>query len=1113
MARGKTSAAGLHRGVSGIGGFNISARKARATTTVSLEYVNAGAFRSSASAHSPALAPVTEISTPAPASQVAVAVPHQTLPAIQQSDSQVQELVQAPPRRVASHRSLAALTLPVQTETNSVPFPRSSPTSLSPQAEHAEKMRLQMQMQLQLHGAPGQGDSDRGVLCEDEVDEDDKGGDEDEESVYLSARSVSPITPNVATEPSAIAQSISTESFTSSSSSGTSSYTTSSEMPRARVESDTSLEEIQADMDAEESEREMDKVLSAFPVPPHFVPTAHRRAESSFSFFANNEHADDGKNHTGPTLVPVRSILHSTTATTLVPDRSITQSPLPMRPTRIPGPIGVPLARARAGQVAGASRARKVSMTMRTPALGGLAKMGKSSGKMPVRRVLRRSIVDDREEEAAGPGEGDEDEVVLRVLRERVIEKNIEGEREMEQTVATPITTAPAATATSTASTASTSSIATPASTSTTGIAQSVALAERAEGVDDDAYEGVENYAVPPPPYTYTPVPVALSAYAHALLPPDTLSPPALAAPVLAGPEGAGVGAFAGVGFASMVDNVTDCEAASEGTVVEAVPLLEHAHEPMPITVLAPTPRRAHSGIPVFSERKEKQQQQKPWEGEEEGDTPVPQNGDARSAGGSDDGVYASNNEEKNAHHINRTEEYLAAGFNDDLAQRLGNIQYVYKYDRSGMRYAILPRRLRLPSSQLRILSDLFRTVVSGLERRFRLEQAQEQAQLDAEACALAAALANPEPATWYSPHSSRAPSPRATDIRFARFPLVEDPEGETGPVVVPAPTPQNYGAAEDDDEVLLSPFPPAPPVPTPASSPPPGDAAWRLAAERDRALPLQRFLADQARLHDEQEAERVRTRAREMLDVQDAILAIRLKRRLLAQGVTEAELEVVLDEDEDGEKGRGDLELPEGVALEDEDEDEDADAMAACEAEMERERMRRACAAPAPAPLLAPGKAAATTALSMPAIDDDDDEILIAPARPAVIRAPAPTVKATVNMSTQHTRTRAASGPTRPGRSVPISTPPPSPPPSSAHPSCYMVAFLTFNHRYGHPGRRHGTSTAMYGQGRKRRSPLATCAWMGDKNGVIVEDVEPETEEAVWDCESVVDWYAGGME
>ncbi|KAF9473283.1 hypothetical protein BDN70DRAFT_398126 [Pholiota conissans] len=342
--------------------------------------------------------------------------------------------------------------------------------------------------------------------------------------------------------------------------------------------------------------------------------------------------------------------------------------------------------------------------------------------------------------------------------------------------------------------------------------------------------------------------------------------------------------------------------------------------------------------------------------------------------------------------------------------------------------------------------------------------------------------------------------------------------------------------------------------------------AQRRAEEERKRAAEAQRLRAEEER--------KAKLRAElEVQDALFAIrLKRQLKDQGVAEGELRVVVEEDDDDDLNG-YGGGDLELAEGVELEDVDgdvddifvnedkleivdekmkmkaravldEDEDAEAMALCEAEMERERkrMRRGSvireeddevlvnfSLNAPVDFSMASSSSSSSPLSFSPSAPKDIQLLFPVEQQMPTQQQISTPSTVVpNTPALPSRPRIASGLSRPASRLRASPPPPTSPvsPEGAAPilsTSYMIALLYMRHRYAvTPPRRRSSPVAEFGvvgdgsytyKGPKL-SRLGFCAWMG-VDGVVVEDsayeaVVEREEGGVWDCESVVDWYAG---
>ncbi|KAF5317949.1 hypothetical protein D9619_012054 [Psilocybe cf. subviscida] len=295
-------------------------------------------------------------------------------------------------------------------------------------------------------------------------------------------------------------------------------------------------------------------------------------------------------------------------------------------------------------------------------------------------------------------------------------------------------------------------------------------------------------------------------------------------------------------------------------------------------------------------------------------------------------------------------------------------------------------RRSRISTGELKVLLCLYRTVVFGLESRYRLEGERSES-----------------PSSFMD---QKASSPR--------FPLVEEDEDSdknthtphSSPSTSPS-APSHFPAARFNPSSCACPSP----SPCPGSSPSPSIQAFKEARQQAKA----KQAADNA------------------MDVQDALLAIRLRGLLRAQGVPEADLDLRVD----SRTQLGENKDPRStIVVEDDGGAEDLDPFAEIELDS--------------------------------AADSSDVGRSSVPARP--FKASPPPLS----------RSTSSSG----GKTVIA--------PSAA----YMIALLTMRYRYASPSRRHRLPYGPRKNGAHaggRKSKLNIAAWAADSDGGIEEQEEAD--------------------
>jgi hypothetical protein len=379
---------------------------------------------------------------------------------------------------------------------------------------------------------------------------------------------------------------------------------------------------------------------------------------------------------------------------------------------------------------------------------------------------------------------------------------------------------------------------------------------------------------------------------------------------------------------------------------------------------------------------------------------------------------------------------------------------YVPPQPQSSSSQPTTPRRAptRVSASEIRVLLTLYRTVMVGLEKRYRAAE---------EATAKA--------------HGEKV---NGKEKAKARFPLVEDDdEMESQPFWVVDDTEEEEEEEQEnvnDNEEEYIPRRRPPPTRAPPNSPvgsPPSSGVYV------RPLPAARSI------HQEPAPAQSPKNTAD-LDVQDALLAIRLRGFLKAQGVSEAELDVVFDEmEEDGEG-------------------EDDETMAA---EIDR-ALAEMHAASASASAEKPNEGGSVVVEASPSPTEEGMHALPPPPRPRPVEkrplrsSPSPPLE--LNKSASR---NVISG----GR-----TTSPSPPPSAS----YMIALLTMRHRYA--SRRSGSGSVAASKGYpiwRRSSALKSVAWVApldedEEEGQSAMGMEmiQEEEDGEMDVDSVVELYAG---
>ena len=370
----------------------------------------------------------------------------------------------------------------------------------------------------------------------------------------------------------------------------------------------------------------------------------------------------------------------------------------------------------------------------------------------------------------------------------------------------------------------------------------------------------------------------------------------------------------------------------------------------------------------------------------------------------------------------------------------------------------------RVSASEIRVLLTLYRTVMVGLEKRYRAAE-----EVTAKA------------------HGEKV---NGKEKARARFPLVEDDdETESQPFWVVDDTEDEDEENVNDDEEEYIPRRRPPPTRAPPNSPvgsPPSSGV------HVRPLPASKSI------HQEPAPAQSQKNTAD-LDVQDALLAIRLRGFLKAQGVSEAELDVVFDE------------------MEEEEEGEDDETMAA-EIDRALAEMHAASAATASAAAenANQGTGTTTSVVVEPSAAPPMEEGMHAlppPPRPRPVEKRPVRSSPSPPLELNKLGSRSVLG----GR-----TTSPSPPPSAS----YMIALLTMRHRYA--SRRSGSGSAAASKGYpstgyptwRRSSALKSVAWVApldedeDQEGqsaVGMEMIrEQEEEDEEMDVDSVVELYAG---
>jgi len=368
----------------------------------------------------------------------------------------------------------------------------------------------------------------------------------------------------------------------------------------------------------------------------------------------------------------------------------------------------------------------------------------------------------------------------------------------------------------------------------------------------------------------------------------------------------------------------------------------------------------------------------------------------------------------------------------------------------------------RVSASEIRVLLTLYRTVMVGLEKRYRAAE---------EATAKA--------------HGEKV---NGKEKAKARFPLVEDDDEMEGqPFWVVDDTEEEEEEEEkenvNDEEEEYIPRRRPPPTRAPPNSPvgsPPSSGVYV------RPLPASKSV------HQEPAPAQSQKNTAE-LDVQDALLAIRLRGFLKAQGVSEAELDVVFDEVEEDEEG------------------EDDETMAA---EIDR-ALAEMHAASAAAAAEKPNKAEAMAVETSASPTEEGMHALPPPPRPRSCTGPVEKRPLRSSPSPPLELNKSAPRNVIGGR-----TTSPSPPPSAS----YMIALLTMRHRYA--SRRSAAASKGYPSVGyptwRRSSALKSVAWVArldeedeegqsaNGNGMEVIREQEEEEDGEMDVDSVVDLYAG---
>ena len=284
-------------------------------------------------------------------------------------------------------------------------------------------------------------------------------------------------------------------------------------------------------------------------------------------------------------------------------------------------------------------------------------------------------------------------------------------------------------------------------------------------------------------------------------------------------------------------------------------------------------------------------------------------------------------------------------------------------------------KRSRISTSELRVLVYLYRTVVYGLEMRNRKEKVSDLPNPPTKKKPLGPRCLIPPPEE--KSHFERAlaaASAAKSKGGFAQFPLVEDDLDSSTPTRTPYPSPSHSPRSS-------SPLRPSPSLDAVASH-------FAAAAKKEKP----------------------KTDVNAELHVQDALLALRLKEFLRAQGVCEDDLKV--DFDDEG-KVVDPKEVPVVVEKVHDESDEEINILDEYFMGIEEE------------------ESPATKNIRGPIVEDDDDQVV----------APSPPPTPTLQVSTMAQR---------------ISSPPPpspSPRPHAVLPTSYMVALLTM--RVRHPSKK----------------------------------------------------------
>ncbi|CAA7261054.1 unnamed protein product [Cyclocybe aegerita] len=400
----------------------------------------------------------------------------------------------------------------------------------------------------------------------------------------------------------------------------------------------------------------------------------------------------------------------------------------------------------------------------------------------------------------------------------------------------------------------------------------------------------------------------------------------------------------------------------------------------------------------------------------------------------------------------------------------------------------------RIPPSELRVLVQLYRTLVHGLEVRYRADSASSATIAASSYGAPSSVYDNGRGSSCTAKEKERERPARK--VLGPRRTLVVPPTPSTSPIKpssvrasisIPSSTASRFPLVEDDDDspVLASPIPVMgsstrnlhadrsprrSPYVSPSSSPPP------------RSRPCTPTPPPKKEKRKSKEA------LAAALDVQDALLAIRLRGFLKAQGVQEGDLEVYVEETGvtvGGEgKTREERERDELGALIDEyamdTEDEEDGKDKTKEVKHRREG---------------------------PLVEDEDDVPVSSPPPPPLRRRPAPLL-------------HPLSASTAPSQR--LSSPPPQPPTSPTLPpgehkpvvaTPRMIALLTMRHRYTVAARRASEVRAKEREkereaglerefGGKDKAVEGGAGKKGRKSGLRVVWVEEQEEEIL-----VEDW------